>query len=160
MVKNSYRPTVTSKYNNTIHRTIRTTLSLASKDPSLVKIQRETYETDGLSKAEQSDAEGGSKIHSERRSKIYPERRSKIYAEGTKIYQRNNEKPKFKVGDRVRIFKYKNKFEKGYKGYWTKEIFKVIEIKETKPIMYKIQDLNNENIQGSFYAEELQRSWF
>ena len=108
------QPTV-NKYNNTIHRTIRTTPSLASKDPSLIKIQRETYET---------DAEGGSKIHPEKRSKIY---------------QRN----KFKVGDRVRIFKYKNKFEKGYKGYWTKEIFKVVEIKETNPIMYKIQDLNN-----------------
>ena len=36
------QPTV-NKYNNTIHRTIRTTPSLASKDPSLVKIQRETY---------------------------------------------------------------------------------------------------------------------
>ena len=133
MVKNS---STVNKYNNTIHRTIRTTPSLASKDPSLVKIQREPYET---------DAEGGLKIHPERRSKIY---------------QRNNEKPKFKVGDRVRIFKYKIIFKKGYKGYWTKEIFKVVEIKETNPIMYKIQDLNNENIQGSFYAEELQRSWF
>ena len=51
-------------------------------------------------------------------------------------------------------------FKKVYKGYWTKEIFKVVEIKETNPIMYQIQDLNNENIQGSFYAEELQRSWF
>jgi len=35
------------------------------------------------------------------------------------------QKPKFKIGNRVRIFKYKNKFEKGYVGYWTKEIFKI-----------------------------------
>ena len=92
-------------------------------------------------------------LKGDRRSMLILKR--KTYAD-----QRNNKKPKFKVGDRVRIFKYKNKFEKGYKGYWTKEIFKVVEIKETNPIMYKIQDLNNENIQGSFYAEELQRSWF
>ena len=68
--------------------------------------------------------------------------------------------PKFKKGDRVRIFKFKNKFEKGYKGYWTKEIFKVIEILNTNPIMYKIEDLNNEDVHGSFYANELQRSVF
>ena len=35
----------------------------------------------------------------------------------------DNNKPKFKVNDRVRIFKWKDKFEKGYCGYWTKEIF-------------------------------------
>ena len=71
-----------------------------------------------------------------------------------------NEKPKFKVGDRVRIFKHKNKFKKGYRGYWTKEIFKVREIKHTNPIAYIIQDLNGENIQGSFYVNELQKTAF
>ena len=35
------------------------------------------------------------------------------------------EKPKFKVGNRIKIFKHKNKFEKGHTGYSTKEIFKV-----------------------------------
>ena len=56
----------------------------------------------------------------------------------------SNKKPKFKINDRVRIFKYKNKFEKGYRGYWTKEVFKVTKINNTNPIMYTIQDLNNE----------------
>ena len=51
----------------------------------------------------------------------------------------SNKKPKLKIGNRVRIFKHKNRFEKGYKGYWTEEIFKIIEIKNTNPIMYKIQ---------------------
>ena len=72
----------------------------------------------------------------------------------------SNKKPKLKIGNRVRIFKHKNRFEKGYKGYWTEEIFKIIEIKNTNPIMYKIQDLNNENIHGSFYESELQLSKF
>ena len=71
----------------------------------------------------------------------------------------SDKKPKFKINDRVRIFKYRNKFEKGYKGYWTKEIFKVI-INQTNPIMYTIQDLDNKEIQGSFYTEELQKSEF
>ena len=70
------------------------------------------------------------------------------------------DKQSFKVGDRVRIFKYKNKFEKGYKGYWTKEIFRVKEILKTNPTMYKIEDLNDENVHGSFYANELQRTYF
>ena len=41
-----------------------------------------------------------------------------------------------------------------------KEVFKVTKINDTNPIMYTIQDLNNEKIQGSFYTEELQKSEF
>ena len=41
-----------------------------------------------------------------------------------------------------------------------KEIFKIKEILKTDPIMYKRVDLDNESIHGSFYANELQRSWF
>ena len=72
-------PGIVKKYNNTIHKTINTTPSLASTDPSLVNIKIDLPDS--------------------------------------------NEKPKFGIGDRVRIFKYKNRFEKGYRGYWTKEIF-------------------------------------
>ena len=66
--------------------------------------------------------------------------------------------PKFKVGDRVRIFKWKDKFEKGYRGYWTKEIFKIKEVLNTTPVTYKIQDLDGETIHGSFYSSELQKT--
>jgi hypothetical protein len=69
-------------------------------------------------------------------------------------------KPKFKVGDRIRIFKWKSLFEKGYTGYYTEEIFKVSEILYTTPITYKIKDLDGEEVIGSFYTEELQRSRF
>ena len=72
----------------------------------------------------------------------------------------DNSTPKFKVNDRVRIFKWKDKFEKGYRGYWTKEIFKVVKVKHTNPVMYEIQDLNNEDIKGSFYTNELQKTHF
>ena len=69
-------------------------------------------------------------------------------------------KLKFKVGDRVRIFKWKDRFEKGYRGYWTKEIFKIKDVLYTNPITYKIQDLSREVIHGSFYSNELQKTWF
>ena len=65
-------------------------------------------------------------------------------------------KPKFKVGDRVRISKYKRKtFDKGYTPNWTEEIFTVDKIQYSNPITYKLKDLNNEEIQGSFYEPEL-----
>ena len=70
-----------------------------------------------------------------------------------------SEKP-FKVADRVRIFKYKNKFEKGYKGYWSKEIFKIKKVLNTTPITYEIEALDGETIHGSFYSNELQKTWF
>ena len=65
-------------------------------------------------------------------------------------------KPKFKVGDKVSISKYKRKvFDKGYTPNWTEEIFLINKIQSTNPIAYKIKDLNNEKIQGSFYEPEL-----
>ena len=54
-------PGIVKKYNNTIHKTINTTPSLASTDPSLVNVKIDLHDS--------------------------------------------NEKPKFKIGDRVRIFK-------------------------------------------------------
>ena len=56
-------------------------------------------------------------------------------------------KPKFKIGDKVRISKYKRKvFDKGYTPNWSEEIFIVDKIQYTNPITYKIKDLNNEEI--------------
>ena len=60
--------------------------------------------------------------------------------------------------DRVRISKKKGVFEKGYTPRWTEEVFKVSEVHYTEPITYKIVDLNNDEIQGSFYAPELQKT--
>ena len=60
-------------------------------------------------------------------------------------------KPKFKVGDRVRILKYKNIFAKGYTQNWSEEDFAVSKIKNTVPWIYMISDLNGEKIAGSFY---------
>ena len=43
----------------------------------------------------------------------------------------NDNDPKFKVGDRVRISKYKKIFAKGYTPNWSKEIFVIKKIKNT-----------------------------
>ena len=66
--------------------------------------------------------------------------------------------PKFKVGDHVRISKYKNIFAKGYTQNWSEEVFIVSKTKDTVPWTYVISDLNGEKIAGSFYEKELQKS--
>ena len=53
----------------------------------------------------------------------------------------NDNDPKFKVGDHVRISKYKNIFAKGYSPNWSEEVFVIKEIKNTVPWTYVINDL-------------------
>lgn len=75
------------------------------------------------------------------------------------VYKKVRVKPaqrlKFKVGDRVRISKYKNVFEKGYTPNWTTEIFTIIAIASTNPVTYKLKDYKNQPILGGFYEQEL-----
>ena len=68
----------------------------------------------------------------------------------------NGKNPKFKVGDHVRISKYKNIFAKGYMPNWSEEIFIIKKIKNIVPWTYVINDLNSEEIIGNFYEQELQ----
>ena len=68
----------------------------------------------------------------------------------------NNKERKFKVGDHVRISRHKNIFAKGYMPNWSEEIFIIKKIKNTVPWTYVINDLNGEEIIGTFYENELQ----
>ena len=70
----------------------------------------------------------------------------------------NDKDPKFKVGDHVRISKYKNIFAKGYMSNWSEEFFVVSKIKNTVPGTYVINDLNGEEIIGTSNEKELQRT--
>ena len=63
-------------------------------------------------------------------------------------------KPKFKVGDRVRISKYDLLFRKGYKPQFTKEVFEIVAISSKKPPTYTIKDAQDETIRGKFYQKE------
>ncbi|KAL3072276.1 hypothetical protein niasHT_033442 [Heterodera trifolii] len=63
---------------------------------------------------------------------------------------------KFKVGDRVRIEKYKHVFQKGYLPRFTNELFTVAEVHaDRSPIVYRLRDDNNETLKGWFYANDL-----
>ena len=64
----------------------------------------------------------------------------------------------FKVGDHVRISKYKNIFGKEYTPNCSEEVFMIKEVKNTVPWTYVINDLNGEEIIGRFYEKELQKT--
>ena len=70
----------------------------------------------------------------------------------------NKKKPKFKVANRVRISKYKSLFTKGYMANWTEEIFVIKECKKTTPHTYVIEDFEGNQIDGTFYKQELQKT--
>ena len=70
----------------------------------------------------------------------------------------NDKDPKLKVGDHVRISKYKNIFAKGYTPNWSEEVFVIKKVKNTVPWTYVINDLNSEEIIGTFYEKELQKT--
>ena len=70
----------------------------------------------------------------------------------------NKKGPKFKVGDHVRISKYKNIFAKCYTPNWPEEIFVVKKIKNTVRWTYVISDLNGEKLLVVFYEKELQKT--
>ena len=74
------------------------------------------------------------------------------------VDEHNEKDSKIKVGDRVRISKFKNIFAKGYTPNWSTEIFIVDKINNTVPYTYNIKDLNDEELIGSFYDIELQNT--
>lgn len=79
------------------------------------------------------------------------------YGDLWKTDQKNRQK--FKIGDRVRVSELKKPFKKGYEGYWSPEIFKILKINNTKPYtMYELGDIQTgEKIVGDFYAHEISR---
>lgn len=65
---------------------------------------------------------------------------------------------KFKIGDYVRISKYREAFSKGYTPNWSNEIFRIRKVNFTNPTTYLLEDQNNQEVQGAFYNEELQKT--
>ena len=70
----------------------------------------------------------------------------------------NNKDPKFKVGDYIRISKYKNIFAKGYLPNWSEEVFIISKIENTVPWSYVINDLNGQEVIVRFHEKELQKT--
>jgi len=110
-------PEIIEKYNNTYHRSIKCTPTVAREPSSYQDVFKALY------------------------GKVQP-----------------TITPKYKVGDRVRIVKKKKTFEKGFTPSWTEELFTVSNVKPTKPVTYSIEDTKGEEIQGTFYEPELQKT--
>ena len=58
----------------------------------------------------------------------------------------NDKDPKLKVGDHVRISKYKNIFAKGYTPNWCENVFVIKKVKNAVPWTYFISDICGEEI--------------
>ena len=81
---------------------------------------------------------------------------SDLYAEYNEDF--NKKDPKLnKVGDHVRIWKYKNIFAKGYTANWSEEVSVVSKIKNTVPWTNAISDLNGEPIAGTFMRKNCKK---
>ena len=70
----------------------------------------------------------------------------------------NDNDHKFKVGDHLRISKYKNIFANGYTPNWSEEGFVIKRVENTVPWTHAINDLNDGEIIETFYEKELQKS--
>ncbi|KAJ8912300.1 hypothetical protein NQ315_017333 [Exocentrus adspersus] len=69
-----------------------------------------------------------------------------------------NKITKFKLGDHVRISKYREAFEKGYTPNWSSEICIIRKIRLSNPTTYLLQDEAGKEITGGFYELELQKA--
>ena len=78
----------------------------------------------------------------------------KYYVKSTKAA------PKFKVGDYVRNADKRKIFSKGYTSNCSRKLLKVNEVLNTQPRTYKIEDINDEIIEGEYYEQELLKSEF
>jgi len=58
---------------------------------------------------------------------------------------------KFKVGDSVRVSKYKTIFEKDYTPNWTTEVFKILKVQRINPVTYLLEDYHGKFIAGAFF---------
>ena len=72
-------------------------------------------------------------------------------------YYKNDTKPKFELGDRVRRVIAKGRFDKGYTQSWSDDIYIVVEVNYTKPITYRIERESDKKFElGSYYEDQLQ----
>ncbi len=87
-----------------------------------------------------------------------PIKASKIKNSEIRVHHKGAGKPKFKVGDKVRISRIKGIFEKGYLPNWSEAIYIIHQVKLTNPVTYILKDTADELIEGSFYEKELQKT--
>ena len=95
-----------------------------------------------------------------RTTKIKPvDVKPSIYIDSNK--EINDEDPKFKIGDIVRMSKYKNNFAKGYVPNCSEEVFAIKKVRKLKTLChghYLISHLKDGEIFRTFYRKELQKA--
>ena len=124
-------PSIVEKYNNRKH----TSIKMTPVEASLKKNEDEVFENLYEGQAP--------------RRRLAEARRAPL----------QTPRPKFSVGDRVRITKFKRKvFDKGFTPNWTEEVFVVDEIKYADPITCKLKYLLGEEIKGTFYEQEMMKA--
>ena len=69
--------------------------------------------------------------------------------------ENNKKNPKFKIGDIVRISKYKNIFAEGYAPTLSEEVFVITKVKNTVPWTYVVNDLNGKETVRIFFEKKL-----
>ena len=57
----------------------------------------------------------------------------------------------------MRLSKAKRMFKKGFLPNWTEELFTIVRCIETRNPVYLVKDDHGEILEGTFYAEELQK---
>ncbi|KAL3085282.1 hypothetical protein niasHS_010351 [Heterodera schachtii] len=83
--------------------------------------------------------------------------RQKLHNAAENVVRRQ---PRYRVGDRVRIEKYKHVFQKGYLPRFTNELFTVAEVHtDRSPVVYRLRDDHNEIISGTVEQQFVQVEW-
>lgn len=76
----------------------------------------------------------------------------------SELNKKRNVDKALKPGDHVRIAGKKHPFFKEYKGNWTEELFKILQVKKRHPnFVYTLSEFDGEPLKGIFYREELQK---
>lgn len=89
---------------------------------------------------------------------IKPENYAKVFDKQYSEHKVKNP-PLLQAGDKVRISIHKRQFEKGTTQNWSEEVFKIDRVlTQSKPVVYKLKDLMDEDLDGSFYREQLQKT--
>ena len=85
---------------------------------------------------------------------LQPINRAAVYASQFKG-STGGTRPAFYIGQRVRTSLNKKLFEKGSTQSWTEEIFRIADIVPGQPTTYRLKDLLDEVVSGTFYKEQL-----
>lgn len=76
---------------------------------------------------------------------------------GDKMEKMGEQKPKFKVGVKVRLAVKKDHFEKSYIINWSDRVYTIKQVLVTRPITYIVENDKGEQHKGKFYEQELQQ---